>query len=216
MRLWQGAGLLEAFSQWMNDAVVIPRDVAVVAKECQEANAFYDAQTSMISLRYELSASERTALSEDGSDETSVDEQLLESARAVLHHEGGHALLAELGLAFTGREEDVADQYSVYALTQDEADADSLITVAKIYYLNGQSVGDVDELPFSDTHGLDAQRSANFLCYVYGAFPQRYEYLVADGSLDSDRTSGCEEEFAQLSAGWTSLLSGHLRSGAVS
>lgn len=215
MRLWQGAGLLEAFSESMNDSVVIPRDVAVVAKECQEANAFYDAQSSTISLCYELSASERTELREDGSAEASVDEQLLESARAVLYHEGGHALLAELGLAFTGREEDVADQYSVYALTRDEADADSLITVAKIYYLNGQSVTDVDELPFSDTHGLDAQRSANFLCYIFGAYPQRYEYLVTDGALDSDRAAGCEEEFGQLSAGWASLLSPHLRPSAV-
>lgn len=159
-------------------------------------------------------ASERISLQEDGSDESSIDQQLLESARAVLYHEGGHALLAELGLTFTGREEDVADQYSVYALTRNEDDAESLITVAKLYYLNGQSVTDVDDLPFSDTHGLDAQRSANFLCYIYGAYPQTYEYLVTDGTLDSDRAAGCEEEFAQLSAGWESLLAPHLRVSA--
>ncbi len=215
-RLWQDAGLLEAFANWMNATVAIPTDVAVVAKECQEANAFYDAQTSSISLCYELSASERESLRKDGSgEEASIDQQLLESARAVLFHEGGHALLAELGLAFTGREEDVADQFSVYALTGKEEDADSLITVAKIYYLNGQSVTDVDQLQFSDTHGLDAQRSANFLCYIYGAYPKTYEYLVTDGTLDSERAAGCEEEFAQLSAGWGSLLKPYLRSPAA-
>lgn len=215
--LWQQAGLLEAFADAMNKTVALPKDVAVVAKDCQEANAFYDPATSSISLCYELSASERSSLEADavGGDaagEEPVDQQLLESARAVLYHEAGHALLAELGLAFTGREEDVADQYSVYALTDSEEDADSLITVAKIYYLNAQSVTDVDELPFSDTHGLDAQRSANFLCYVYGAYPERYEYLVQDGTLDSERAGGCQEEFAQLSAGWESLLRPHLRS----
>lgn len=215
--MWQEAGLLEAFADEMNKTVALPQDVAVVAKECQEANAFYDPATSSISLCYELSASERTSLEADAagvdtSGEEPIDQQLLESARAVLYHEGGHALLAELGLAFTGREEDVADQYSVYALTGTEDDADSLITVAKIYYLHAQSVTDVDELPFSDTHGLDAQRSANFLCYVYGAYPQRYEYLIDDGTLDADRAGGCGEEYAQLAAGWESLLRPHLRS----
>lgn len=215
-RLLQDAGLLEAFAAWMEETVRLPMDITLVAKECQDANAFYTAQDSTITVCYELPASERVSLRADGTADADIDTQLLESAREVLFHEGGHALLAELDLAFTGREEDVADQFSVYALTGTEADTDSLITVAKLYYLRAQAVTTIDELPFSDTHGLDAQRSANFLCYVYGAAPDRYDYLVTDGVLDGDRAAGCPEEYAQLTAGWSALLAPFRTTSATS
>lgn len=38
----------------------------------------------------------------------------------TLSHEAGHALIAELDLKITGREEDVADQLAAYILTYNE------------------------------------------------------------------------------------------------
>ncbi len=144
------------------------------------------------------------------------DRQFGEEAQALAGSSGRTGAEVTLVAGDVSREEDVADQFSVYALTGTEADTDSLITVAKLYYLRAQAVTTIDELPFSDTHGLDAQRSANFLCYVYGAAPDRYDYLVTDGVLDGDRAAGCPEEYAQLTAGWSALLAPFRTTSATS
>ncbi len=51
--LWRSRKLLEGYTAEMNTFVNIPVDIKVVAKECKEANAFYDSDTQSIELCYE-------------------------------------------------------------------------------------------------------------------------------------------------------------------
>ncbi|MGH8081782.1 MAG: DUF4344 domain-containing metallopeptidase [Lysobacter sp.] len=209
--LWQERKLLEDFVDAMNDYVRIPRDVKVIAKECGEANAFYDADTHSIEMCYELSAEERKLFAAAGDSGEALDQELYESAVGTLYHELGHALIGELELKTTGKEEDVADQMAAYILTGDKDSRGYLITVADTYALTAEQETSLDDLPFYDIHSLDAQRAINFLCYAYGSDPKAFKYLIKDGSLPKERSEFCEYEYAQLTDAWTALLEPYLK-----
>ncbi|WP_436495061.1 DUF4344 domain-containing metallopeptidase [Actinokineospora sp. HUAS TT18] len=199
--------VLEDFADSMNTYVRIPRDVQVIAKDCGEANAFYEPDEHTVTLCYELQAAERKLFAED----QDVDQQVYNSAVGTLYHEAGHALIWELGLKITGREEDVADQLAAYVLTSDDEFKDILLTVADSYSLSAAQVQGLEDLPFYDTHSLDQQRAANFLCYLYGADAERFQFLVDDGELPKERADTCPDEYKQLADGWEALLAPHTR-----
>ncbi|MGJ6121438.1 DUF4344 domain-containing metallopeptidase [Mycolicibacterium sp. Y3] len=203
--------VLEDFVETVNSYVAIPRNVVVVARNCGEENAYYSYDAHEIELCYELSASERALLLDSGDDPEHVSDRVRESTIGTLYHEVGHALIAELGLKVTGREEDVADQLTAYMLTADEDAAAYLLTVANVYALSAAKVNALEDLPFYDTHSFDGQRAVTFLCYAYGAFPKRFGYLVEDGTLPEDRAVGCEAEYKQLDDAWAALLAPYLK-----
>lgn len=209
--LWRERRLLDDFVEAMNEAVRIPRDIKVVAKECGEANAFYDPDAHVIEMCYELSAEERELFTDAGDSGEELEQELYESAVGTLYHELGHALIGELELKITGKEEDVADQMAAYVLTADEESKDYLITVADTYALAASQAQKLDDLPFYGIHSLDAQRSINFLCYVYGSDPEAFKYLVKDGSLPEERAEYCETEYVQFVDAWDALLAPHLK-----
>lgn len=212
---WKQNKLLEDFVDTMNGYVRIPRDVKVIGKQCGEANAFYDADTHTIEMCYELAAEERKLFADAGDSAAEIDEELYESAVGTLYHEVGHALLNELELKFTGREEDVADQMAAYVLTADNESKDYLITVADTYALAADQETRLEDLPLYGIHSLNAQRAVNFLCYVYGSDPKAFAYLVKDGSLPEERAEYCETEYAQLADGLEALLEPHLKPTAA-
>ncbi len=198
--------VLDDFADHMNSYVGIPRDVKVIAKDCGESNAFYVSDEHSIEVCYELSAEERTSFSDAGDKGEDLDTAVYQSMVATLYHELGHALIEELDLKVTGREEDVADQMAAYVLTSDDESKDYLLTTADSYALSASRSGTLDASAFADAHSLAEQRSVNFLCYVYGSDEKEFEFLVDDGALDSDRAEGCADEYIQLSEAWESLL----------
>lgn len=203
--------VLDDFADNMNGYVRIPRDINVIGRDCGESNAFYNAEDHTIELCYELVGEERESFSAAGDSGEELDTAVYRSVVAILYHEVGHALIGELELPITGREEDVADQMAAYILTSDDDSKDFLLTAADSYALAGSRVEEYDDTDFSDTHSLDPQRSANFLCYVYGSDEITFQYLVDDGALNEDRAESCGEEYEKLSTAWDTLLEPHIR-----
>lgn len=203
--------VLEDFTDAMNEFVRIPRDVKVIAKDCGESNAFYFPDEHAIEICYELSAQERETFTSAGDSGEALDTAVYQSIVATLYHEAGHALIGELELPITGREEDVADQMAAYILTSDDESKDFLLTTADSYALAGERIVTYDDTAFSDTHSLAAQRSVNFLCYVYGSDESTFEYLVDDGALNAERAEGCADEYTQLTTAWETLLAPYIR-----
>ncbi len=64
----------------------------------------------------------------------------------------------------------------------------------------------MDDLPFYDSHSLDAQRATNFLCYVYGSDTKGFQNLIDDGVLNKERAVDCEHEYQQIIDAWDFLL----------
>lgn len=209
--LWRSRKLLEGYTAEMNTFVNIPVDIKVVAKECKEANAFYDSDTQTIELCYELGAEERKMFTEAGDFGDILDTELYQSAVGTLFHEAGHALIDVLDLKITGREEDVADQLAAYILTYNDEDKDYLLTVSDTYSLAAKRAKTLDDLPFYDSHSLDAQRAVNFLCYVYGSDTKNFQYLISDELLNKDRSEECEREYKQIVDAWDFFLAPYFK-----
>lgn len=203
-KIWRESKILEQFTEVMNNYIKLPNDIKVIARDCDEPNAFYLSNT--ISLCYELGVTEREMFENAGETGEELDNEVYKSLVGTLFHEVGHALIDVFSLKITGKEEDVADQLVAYMLTNDEVGEEYLMTVSYAYSLSAQEATSLDDLPFYDTHSLDAQRSVNFLCYVYGSDPKKFQNFVDEGFLHEDRAASCEEEYNKLVEAWDALL----------
>lgn len=209
--------------RWLDEVVSdlnrqyrLTRDIDVNTAECGDSNAFFDPASHSITLCYELVAElqQQAAASDWPAGER--DDYVSGVLSFVLLHELGHALIYELGLPITGREEDVADQLAVASLLgdpdaaseQDFADSVAQIGhVASWFQLN--AAGEYDMEALADSHALDEQRFYNVMCWLYGAQPAAFADMVKDGELPAERAEGCADEYRQILASWDTLLAPH-------
>ena len=123
----------------------------------------------------------------------------------TLYHELGHALLDVYDITFSGKEENVADQFASYYFSftyEDDPEniigQDVMLDTAWNYWKISEQYPDLLPTDFADTHGLNKQRSYDALCYAYGAYPNDTEFLFNEGYLPENRAIWCEEEFNQI------------------
>ena len=174
--IMQDAKVLEQLSQHIEDTLVLPSDMGVVGKRCNTNNDFYDPATTEIQLCYE--AREHAEQLSAGSGSPDPMTPAVDEATSAAYHELGHATLAIYNLAFTGREEDVADQLSAFMLLTPGADGKPYpdgvriaTNTAQEWKLSAKESGDANELPFWDGHPMDIQRMYNWECWIFGSDP---------------------------------------------
>ena len=214
-KLMEDAKVLESVSQHVNDTLNLPYDLAVVGKACGD-NDFWDPNVNEIQLCYEdIALSEQRFVRAGNPDaaQAAVDAKI-----SGFYHELGHATLAIYQLAFTGREEDVADQLSAFELLDPGADGKPYPNGVRIatdtaqdWKLSAKEAGDANELPFWDGHSMDITRMYNWECWIYGSDPSANAGIVTSGDLPEDRAGNCEEEFQNMSKAWHQMLGPHLR-----
>jgi len=215
-QLMQDAKLLEALAQHVEDTLVLPSDMGVVGKQCDMVNDMYDPNTNEIELCYEsIEHSEKNFAGSGKADSVTA---AVDSETSGFYHELGHATLAIYKLAFTGREEDVADQLSAFTLLSPGADGKPYpnglriaTNTAEDWKLSAKESPDANELPFWDGHPMDVQRMYNWQCWIYGSNPAANASIVTSGDLPEDRAGNCEDEYQNMTRGWQQLLGPHLR-----
>jgi hypothetical protein len=215
-QLMAEAKLLETVAQQVNDILNLPYDVGAVGKQCGEANDYWDPNANEIQLCYEdIQQSEQRFAANGNPDATTA---AVDATISGFYHELGHATLAIYQLAFTGREEDVADQLSAFMLLTPGADGKPYPNGVRIatdtaqdWKLSAKQDGDANELPFWDGHPMDIQRMYNWECWIYGSDPVANANIVASGDLPEDRAGNCEDEFQNMAKAWHQLLGPHLR-----
>ena len=122
--------------------------------------------------------------------------------RFVVAHEVGHALIAEFGIPVLGREEDAADQFAVMTFIT-HGRRTPVVSAASALNRSAQS----QQVDRWDDHALDAQRSANLICWLYGSDASTFAALAS--VIPARRRAACEEEQRRLIASWESLLKPH-------
>lgn len=215
-QIMQDAKVLEDLAQHIEDSLVLPSDLGLVGKQCNTDNDFYDPPTNEIQLCYEARDHAEQLFVGNGSPNPvtpAVDETV-----SAAYHELGHATVAIYELAFTGREEHVADQLSAFMLLTPGADGQPYpngvrvaTNTAQEWKLSAKESGDANDLPFWDGHSMDITRMYNWECWIYGSDPVANAGIVTSGDLPEDRAGNCEEEFQNMSRGWQQLLGAHLR-----
>lgn len=204
-RGWQDdvreSGVLEEAAKDLRSVVALPRELTVEVTTCKDGTGYLQGE-ALVELCLQDVKSSRDELEDADADD--VDETLRGIWRETFFHEAGHALIDLLDLPFTGREEDVADQFAAWRLAEsgDEASTDALLSSAFEYEILASAY----EADPDDEHSSDAARAVNYLCYLYGSDPDTWEDLVDDEPLTQDRADLCEDEWDRLRLGWRELL----------
>ncbi|MFI9047424.1 DUF4344 domain-containing metallopeptidase [Streptomyces sp. NPDC053427] len=201
--------LLENVAGNLNKRIRMPATVELTGRSCGNTDVGYDYDTSRVDVCYEFVAEVRDLFEEAGTDR--VAEKTADVVAETLYHESAHALIDKLRLPFTGREEDVADQFAAYNLIPEgRKGQQAILDAAANYDLLAKQAG-TQGLDLSDEHAPDAARSANYRSYVYGANPKRWKSLVDGKHLTRERSELSESEYFGLMQGWSGLLAPHLK-----
>ena len=218
--------LLETKIAFLNENFRLPYDVEVVAKECEEANAFYEPETKQIIMCYEYVDYVFETWDIFNEHDDVVADYVYAETTWTFYHEVAHAIIDIYALPITGIEENVADQFATYILSLEHTgDYDYSIAYERLSYviLNYQhedeylnvicpeeattpeEAADCLEITHAgDAHGLNIQRAYNTMCYLYGADPVHNQHV--EESLPEDRAIGCEHEYWQIYYAWGQLL----------
>ncbi len=198
-----GAGALPAAARLVNARVALSQTVQLRFASCEDANAWYEPSRREVRLCLPLAQQMAGLLAAQLDDEAQMLEALDGALRFIALHELGHALVDQLRLPITGREEDAVDQLAAWLLLAD-GDSGSLLSAASVFAAQISGGEDV-----AAAHSLDRQRYFNLLCWVYGSDPASRPSLLEDWQLPAERAAGCSEEYAQLGRSWERLLAPH-------
>ena len=190
----------------------------VVAAECGESNAFYTASTDEVVLCYELVKDSldkgKKHARQEKLGQDFVDGYFLSAMRMTVLHELGHALIDQLDLPITGREESAADEFAAAIMLQHIDHTEASGDVEGMLMLGGYDmIDDIhgrDPSLLADSHELGEQRYFNVLCVIYGSDPSGYLSLVTEEGLPQERASTCPEYSARVMSTWYQLLNPHL------
>ncbi|MEC4019448.1 DUF4344 domain-containing metallopeptidase [Streptomyces sp. H27-D2] len=202
--------LLERVSDKINKRLKIPGTIRMAGRSCGNTDVAYDPEKSRIDVCYEFVAEVREMFEDAGG--KNVRGSTAGVVSETLYHETAHALIDKLALPYTGREEDVADQFAAYNLIpQGMAGQRALLAAAENFHLYAIEEG--QKVDFSDEHSPSAARAATYRSYLYGANPKRWKKLVDGKQLTRARSELSGYEYADLRRGWNHLLAPHRQRG---
>jgi hypothetical protein len=218
--------LLEQFANGMNNLVAIPGIVSIELRECGKINAFYrpvNGRLAEIVMCYEMLDDIKQVLSYYYPDPQMMSQMVAGAMMFVLLHELGHALVHQLDLPITGKEEDAVDQLSTLMLTNAGATGEGAIMAGAQYFKLGsaqyrrpgmawlENVFGIEHYNFSDEHSIHEQRFFNILCWEYGYNPEALAFAVKDGTLPAHRAERCGQEYQQIVRTWERFLAPHAK-----
>jgi len=137
----------------------------------------------------------------------------------VFFHETGHMLISELKLPATGPEEDVADEFAAFFLTdmmkaapdnQKDLFASVVFSGAIFWRMMAQDRGN-GPVNWADEHSPDIKRYFNILCIATGADPVRFIPMAVRDGVDEARLQRCAADYAKKHAAWDALLEPHVK-----
>jgi len=177
----------------------LPKLLTLQATTCGESNAWYDAETHILTFCYELVGDFIKMAEQSGHFELTPDQAVTGPFLFIVLHETAHAVIHILAVPVLGQEEDAADQLAVLAATKFGGDfAERMLRAAAFMYDHDSKTRKPGETDFAGVHGLDRQRFYNVLCLAWGADPKLYDFAKDLGKLPEDRARWCSEEYQQL------------------
>jgi hypothetical protein len=203
--------VLEPIIASINGRVALPVDVNVSFENCEGANALYDTESHRVIICFKLVDEYRELFGRRIKDPEKLKKAVQGATVATLFHELGHALINLWQLPVTGKEEDAADQLSTLALmNRSETGEEMALNGAVSFALYADLTQEYEKI-YWDEHSLDEQRFYDTICLIYGQHPDKYDYLIKDGTLPEERAALCPDEFARVNQAWQTLLKPYLK-----
>jgi hypothetical protein len=200
----------------INDTFVLPQNIPVEFTECGEPNAYYDPEAVKVSLCYEFVKYTEDLIEQSGEDAKDAKIHAFNSMMFIMFHEVGHALIDQLEIPVTGKEEDAVDDLaSLIMLSGGEAGEEALVSAMLQFGGSADEAhaeaGKAENLGFWDEHSLDAQRFYSIACVLYGSNPEKFSDMIGDDGLPEARAEGCPAEYEQKWNSWSTLLGDNLK-----
>jgi hypothetical protein len=205
----QQSRALEGVVDALNAQFPMPRNVNVRMDQCGVVNAFYSPRDGAITFCYEMLEHLAGVFAGGSVDWTQEQRDAVEGAYTfIMMHEVGHALIHQLDLPVTGREEDAVDQLATVTLISG-GDKGAQAALAGALSLQPGRGHTFDESDYAGEHSLGPQRLYNVMCWIYGSDPAKYAAIVTNGSLPRDRAVRCANEWERMSKAWQRILEPH-------
>ncbi len=208
------AAIFEELAQGITETVNLPDDMLVKFRNCDTPNAFYEAKSRQITMCYELMGLLAHNATNAGKDDEKVGEDMMFASIFFFYHEMGHALIHQLDLPITGKEEDAVDDMAALLLLENNEDGSGGVMIGSVVEQFGQlasQMEDANSLPFWNDHSLDAQRMFHLICLIYGSNPEAYAELASEDILPPERAKQCPFEYKQRARNWQRLMENHLK-----
>ncbi|WP_099731055.1 MULTISPECIES: DUF4344 domain-containing metallopeptidase [unclassified Acidovorax] len=212
--LVQGANLAERMASFTQSRLRLRHNLAIGFQDCGTPNAFYKPANRAVVICTEFVKhvaglmTERKEFFAQQSPQFLA--QWLTSILWVVYlHELSHAVIDINQVAITGREEDVADQFAIWASLNYINDIGVAAFVPAIWYFKELASSQrLNELPpealshlLSDEHSLQGQRALNFACWVHGLSPEAARDLTRFVALSDARAQRCGAEYRAMDNG---------------
>jgi hypothetical protein len=199
--------LMEKAADRLNAALILPHNITLRTKDCDQVNAFYDANDQSVTVCYELMEHFFKVFRAGGNNEDEAYQKMFDAVRFVFLHEIGHALIDMYKLPVMGNEEDAADRCSSYINLEElgPEGVKAVFAAADAFKIESK-LGDTRERNLADEHLLQEQRFYNSLCMIYGSNPSKYTNIVSDGYLPKERAVRCPSEYQKAVDSWVNLL----------
>jgi hypothetical protein len=207
--------VVEKMAAELSQGVRLPRPITLASAECGSPNAFYSKQHNSIVMCLDLFHHLAAGIGRDLGPVSTPEEigQTISGAFAfVLLHELGHALIDQLNLPVLGREEDAADQISLFLVLRTPVAPQAL---AGALWFFRQKTLFYSRQHFSGEHSLGPQRQTNLACWAYGSNTAKYGYLLNGPFLPRNRAVRCVDEYKQLDSAVRRLLAAHVELPAL-
>lgn len=194
----------------LNSFIALPRDIYLNMDTCGEPNAFYNSETSEITMCYEYLADFERDFKTITKDPKELDDMVGDAFVQIMFHELGHCLIDVWDLPATGREEDAVDQLAmVLMLDGSNEGAKSAINAAIQWDLASKN-DDPNDMLFWDEHSFSKTRFYDMMCLVYGSNPTKFSFFVGPDKLPAQRAQRCPAEFGKANHAWMKLLDPYL------
>jgi hypothetical protein len=195
----------------LNNKVALPFDIFVSWSDCDGPDAYYEPETHKLVICHQLIDEYYDLFAPKIKDKNKLDDAVRGATAATFFHELGHALIDAWQLPITGKEEDAADQLSTVVLLNRTESGERMALDGALSFKLYADTSKGEKKIYWDEHSLDEQRFYDTICMIYGHNPQKYEYLIADGTLPEERADVCQEDFNRIDRSWRTLLAPHLK-----
>jgi hypothetical protein len=203
----QDEKLLEDAAAELNRALILPEDITLRTKDCNEINAYYDPNDASVTMCYELMEHFYQTFRSAGRTDTEAYDQMFDAVRFVFLHEIAHALIDKYKLPIIGNEEDAADRCAAYINLEElgEQGVKAVLAAADAFAIESKQAAGANR-NMADEHLLSEQRFYNSLCMIYGSNTNKYSKIVTEGYLPKERAVRCATEYQKSVDSWVNLL----------
>jgi hypothetical protein len=204
---------LEKLSEFLSP-LRLPRPLTLRLQGCDgQVNSYYWDYNVYVCYEY-MESLLKYAPTEVKSNTLTRHDALVGMTVDVFLHETGHAIFDMLGVPFTGREEDVADEFATYIELQFAKEDARRLILGVSFLGREQGQEELASTPqareFADVHGTPAQRYYNALCMAYGSDPDLYADALTVGHLPQARAKNCRYEYRHFAFAFKELITPYI------